>query len=110
MHLPREIVSQNVGSGLFTLIQMNSDSPPSSFGQLWNLGRHRDHPNELASLKQLAALAATAGHLVLRRADRLFGPPCCFHRHQIPVAPRSHEAQQPVFLVELDQNATSTGT
>ena len=58
----------------------------------WNDAR------ELAALEQFAPLAAAAGHLVLRRADRLLAAAARFDAHQVAVAGRGDEAEHAVLV------------
>ncbi len=60
--------------------------------------------------KQLAPLAAAAGDLVFGRADRLLGAARGLDRHQVAIAGRRDEAEQPiVLLLQLDEDDATPG-
>src|SRR5207237_4016488 len=65
----------------------------------------RNNSRELAALQQLASLAAPAGHLVLRGADRLLAAAARLHTQQVAIAARGDEAEHAVvFAGQLDEN------
>src|SRR5688572_11950419 len=70
----------------------------------------RDHARELTSLQQLTPLAATAGDLVLRGADRLLRPTARLDAHDVAIACRRDEAKHAVLVAQLYQDDTFAGT
>src|SRR5437879_9083730 len=98
---PRSICHQP--SAISQFVRGRSHQPLAIREGRRSVGHRPEDFREPTALKELASLAAAAGHFVFARADRLLAAPRRFDRQQIAVAGRRYRAEHLVLWSELDQ-------